>query len=160
MLIVLFVISVLLIILGIYLAVTNSSLEDVGIASGVVGFLICVIVSITSLVAITKVVSANTVQKKIVLYETENEAIEQEVKTIIDAYIEYEEGVYGSINIDDYNGNLLLLTQLYPELKASTLIQTQLDLHMNNTTEIKKLKEQLLNIDVWAWWLYFKPVGE
>jgi hypothetical protein len=73
--------------------------------------------------------------------------------------MEYEEGMFEKIDIDNYSGDkLLLLTQLYPELKANTLVQTQIELHTSNAAEIKELKKGVLNSKVWTWWLYFKPV--
>lgn len=158
MLIVFLVISIALIVCGIIWGCHSES--DGVFCCKMFGGILTVIMVIFISVAITKTVSIPVTEQKITIYEEENQAIEQEVKVIIDTYMEYEEGIFGKIEIDNYSGDkLLLLTQLYPELKANTLVQTQIELHTSNTAEIKELKKKALNAKVWAWWLYFKPVG-
>ena len=160
MLIVFLVICVVLLVCGIIWNWFSYGDSDGALCCMSVGGIFTFVMLIIMSVAITKTVSIPVIEQQIAMYEEENEDIEQEVKVIIDSYIAYEEGVYGNIDIDDYSGDrLLLLTQLYPELKANTLIQTQIELHTSNAAEIKELKKDLLNTKVWAWWLYFKPIG-
>lgn len=159
MLIVFLIICIALIVLGIIWGYRDSE-SDVALSCKMSGSILTVIMVIFISVAITKTVSIPVTERQITIYEEENKAIEQEVKVIIDTYMKYEEGMFEKIDIDSYSGDkLLLLTQLYPELKANTLVQTQIELHTSNAAEIKELKKKALNARVWTWWLYFKPVG-
>ena len=160
MLIILLIIFITMIGLGIYFGNRSDWDDGLPISLVVVGAISTCIVFIVTLAAINKVVSRQAMEQKIIICEEENESIEQEVKAIITTYIEYEENIYSGIKIEDYSGEkLLLLTQLYPELKTNTLIQSQLDLHKENSDEIKALRKELVNSQVWCWWLYFGKVG-
>ena len=107
-------------------------------------------------IAITDTVKLNTMEERIAIYEEENADIEEQIKIIVESYQDYEEGIFDKVDLDKLNSdNLLLLTSIYPELKTNTLIQTQIQVHVDNANEIKKLKTQALDCKIWRWWLCF-----
>lgn len=106
--------------------------------------------------AITKTVKLNTIDERIAIYQEENTRIEEQIKTTVELYQEHEENMFGKIDLGEISSeNLLLLTSIYPELKSDTLIQAQIQVYVDNTNEIKTIKTQKLNYEVWRWWLCF-----
>ena len=64
------------------------------------------------------------------------------------------------INIEDYSGEqLLLISSVYPDLKANEMLQKQLDLYMKNSDIIRDLKISQIKAPNWKFWLYFGKVG-
>ena len=45
---------------------------------------------------------------------------------------------------------------LFPELTSNTLVQKQIEIYVNNNQQIKELKVNKLNHDLYGWWLFFK----
>ena len=83
-----------------------------------------------------------------------------QVEAAILQYIEYEQGIFDKIDISQYSGEkLLLISQLYPDLKANEFLQHQISIYEENNKAIRSLKNSKIDHQLWAWWLYFKPVG-
>lgn len=91
------------------------------------------------------------IDDKIAVLETENAEIEQELAAIINEYKQYEEGIYEPIKAE----NATTLIQLYPNLKANTLVEKQLQIHIDNQEQIKQLKVDKISRRAYNWWLYF-----
>lgn len=157
MLIVIFLVCIILILIGVALI----KRFDVG---GEIGgmFLIvlaafgCIGAAIASGIGINKLVSQDVTRSEIRMLEEENNEIEEEFKVLIQTYMDYESGIIKDIDLENISSEkLLLVTQVYPDLKANVFVQEQLKLHKENTDEIKSLKSQLLKSEVWRFWLYF-----
>ena len=69
----------------------------------------------------------------------------------------YEQNTYTESlkNIDTANTDIVVLTQLYPDIKANEMVNTQIKIYQDNNNKIKNLKEEKLNYQVSKWWLYF-----
>ena len=120
---------------------------------GIIGLLISVGTYCGGIVALQDIKYADA---KIAVCEEENRRIESQVEVTVNHYLEYEQGVFDKIDISDYSGDrLLLISQLYPELKADTLLQQQLDLYVKNNEEIRELKLEKIDNHKWKFWLYF-----
>jgi hypothetical protein len=158
MLIVLILIFVALSMFFIWLAVDNDS-DGIWFAAGtsIIASIICIICLLVGIVKISKL---QIIDSKIQLCEEENSRIEMQVEATVRQYMEYEQGVIDKIDISQYDGEkLLLISQLYPDLKANELLQYQISLYEKNNTEIKNLKNSKLDNQLWKWWVYFKSVG-
>ena len=57
--------------------------------------------------------------------------------------------------IDTNNTDIIVLTQLYPELKSNEMVNKQIDIYQENNNKIKDLKEERINNEIAKWWLYF-----
>ena len=90
-------------------------------------------------------------QKKISLYEEENTKIEQQIADVVKQYQEYESGIFTEVAPE---GAMTLVT-LYPELKSDTLVQSQIEVYIENNKAIKELKSMAINASFYRWWLYF-----
>jgi hypothetical protein len=85
------------------------------------------------------------------MYQEENKNIEKQMDILVKQYMEYE-----SKTITEFKSeSSVTLMTMYPELKADTLVQTQIDTYTANNNKIKKLKEKKLNYKLAKWWLYF-----
>lgn len=91
------------------------------------------------------------IDEKITMYEEENADIEQKITTAILAYQGYEKDTFANIDTK----NLLVAVNLYPELKADTLVSQLIDTYIKNKDEIKQLKVSRLDYKVYKWWLFF-----
>jgi hypothetical protein len=95
--------------------------------------------------------------KKIEMYEEENNNIQNSVSQIVESYKNYEQNTYSESlkSIDTNNTDIIVLTQLYPELKSNEMVNKQIDIYQENNNKIKGLKEEKINNEIAKWWLYF-----
>lgn len=156
MLIVLLVIFIGLIILGIVGAVKwNWDEFYVGLCMAV-GGCISVICFIIMIFVGNDVIVYNQMDDRIALYQEENIRIEEQIKTTVEAYQEYEKEIFENIDLDNLSGEkLIILTSVYPELKSDTLVQELISVYVNNNNQIKELKTKKLDYKISCWWLYF-----
>lgn len=85
------------------------------------------------------------------MYETENTKIEQQIVDVVKQYREYESGIFTEVAPE---GAMTLVT-LYPELKSDALVQSQIEVYIENNKSIKELKSMTINASFYRWWLYF-----
>ena len=90
--------------------------------------------------------SGSIVDKKIAMYEEENVKIENSIDIIVKEYQEYETEMYDTMTA----------AMLFPELSSNTLVQKQIEIYVNNNQQIKVLKAEKLNHNLYGWWLFFK----
>jgi hypothetical protein len=125
--------------------------ETIGTAIAVVGgigLVVAIIAAITLCVSVSK---SGVIDERIAMYAEENANIEQQITAIVNEYKEYESDTLSDLKPE----SMIMLTTVYPELKANELVQTQLAIHIGNNEKIKQLKEEKLCSDVYRWWLYF-----
>lgn len=116
--------------------------------AGAVAIVISTIVTIALLVCVLNRVN---IDKKIALYEEENSKIEQQIADTVERYQEYETGIFTDVAPE----SSVALVTLYPDLKSDTLVQSQIEVYIENNKEIKELKSSAINASVYRWWLYF-----
>lgn len=159
MLIILLIIGVSLIVLGclgIYVNKFKIS-YDLCCLLNTMGSILTVIVVIFMILAITFSVKIPQMEERITIYKEENVRIEEQIKTVIEAYQDYEQGMFEDIDLDKISSEkLILLTSMYPELKSDTMVQELIQVYIDNTNEIKAIRTQKLDYEVWRWWLCFR----
>ena len=159
MLIVLFMIFLIMIIIG--LVWDDKSCDDVlpglTIVLGGIFELIVVIAIIFNAYNISKLQVSD---RKIAMYQEENNNIQTQITDIVDNYMKYESSTYDESlkNIDLKNSDVVVLTQLYPNLKSDEMVKTQIEIYQKNNETIKKLKEEKLDYEVSKWCLYFGKI--
>lgn len=114
-------------------------------------FVVCAIETFTLSV---NVFTSSTLDQKITMYEEENSKIEESISTVVEGYMNFEQETFTDLKTDDVNA-LFSLVSIYPELKSDTLVQQQMQIYMDNSTKIKELKEQRINLAKDRWLLYF-----
>lgn len=109
------------------------------------GLLIAVIVGI-SIVATTDVT-----EQRIEMYQEENLKMETSMAEAIEKYMEQEYSIFVEISPEEAQTFLIA----YPELQSSELVKYQIETIKLNNEQIKQARNELLNIDIWKFVLYF-----
>lgn len=149
MIIVIFIVCLLAIILGGWLAcegcdMSGGALACCGAVGGIISFVALVVLLVQSSYLVT-------IDKRVEMYQEENTKIESQISECVKQYQQYESGVFTEIAPD----SAITLVSLYPELKSDTLVAKQIEIYIENNNKIKELKEQSINGDVTRWWAYF-----
>lgn len=113
-----------------------------------IGFGVCLVAIV---VLSWSIVSGYTLESKINMYTDENQNIEEDMNILVEQYMNYESDTYGNLK----NESSITLVSLYPELKADTLVEKQIEIYTENNKKIKELKEKIINISNYKWLLYF-----
>lgn len=164
MLIVLFFIFLLMIFIGLFLIKEGDVIYDKGADLITIGMLTTFIAGILELIVVGYIVFCSTevskipiMDSKIAMYEQENNNIQSSISEIVENYMNYESGTYANSveKIDLKDLDMMMATQIYPELKANELVMRQMDVYTANNDKIRQLKEEKLDSQVSKWWLYF-----
>ena len=150
MILAILVLSIIVIFIGIFLS-NNPNLWDLSECLSYIGLFfagICVIVSVIVGVRITE---ASVLNARIAMYTDENERIEQQVAEVVRQYQQYETDIFAEVNPE----SAITLVALYPDLKSDSLVQSQIELYIENNKIIRSLKDKNIRANVLRWWLYF-----
>ena len=167
MLIVLFAIFLLMIIIGVLLGSWANEryyegtefIASCGIVIGCIAESIVVCCIIGCAIGISQLKVAD---RKIQMYEEENNNIQNQVAEIVKSYQDYEQNTYTESlkNIDISNTDVVVLSQLYPDIKSNEMVSKQIQIYQDNNNKIKEIKEEKLNNEICKWWLYFGKIEE
>ena len=165
MLIVLFIIFLLMIGIGFLLVwfiddYTHPGVSLTGEGGIIIGCMAEVIIVIAVIVQVCGISQLKVADQKISMYEEENAKIEQDITTIVKDYMNYEKDTYKVASEQIENSSLLVLTELYPDLKSNELVKKQIEIYTENNNKIKQLKEEKINNQTCKWWLYFGSIEE
>lgn len=169
MLIVLFIVFILMIIIGIIMYRIgddcwnrdwSTGLLIIGAGGTILGCIceFCVVIAIISMCF--DISQLQISDKKIAMYEEENNNIQNSISEIVENYKNYEQNTYSESlkKIDISSTDIVVLTQLYPDLKSNEMVNTQIQIYQDNNNKIKELKEKKLNYQISKWWLYFGKI--
>jgi len=148
MLIILILISIAIIILGLFVYPNDEEIGTFITGAGIIGFIIKIIGLIY---CISSLVGARVIDQRIELYQNKNKEIEEKMEIVVKNYMEYEGNTYKELKTDSY----IQLINLYPDLKADQLVQQQINLYIENNNKIIQLKEEKMNKTIYKWWVYF-----
>lgn len=145
-----FIIAIILIALGVIIAIKNpwGDGEMPLFALGGFLFLVCMVGILVNAVPLAR---AHVLEDLIAMHKEENQRIEENIGELIIAYKEYERGTFVELTQE----SPIVLVQLYPELRASELVGGLVQLHTENATKIRGLRESQIRLSVNRWWLYF-----
>lgn len=96
--------------------------------------------------------SVRVVDKKIAMYQEENERIEERIQVVVNEYMQYESDTFDKIQGE---GDPITYVTLFPELKSNTLVAKQIEVYESNNQQIKELQCEKLDHELEAWWLFF-----
>lgn len=114
----------------------------------VIAAAICIVATLVLGICVSNLA---TVDDRIAMYEEQNAKIEAQISDVVEQYMDYESGVFTEVSSE----SAITLVSLYPELKADTLVASQIELYMTNNQKIIELREKQINGSVLRWWLYF-----
>jgi hypothetical protein len=167
MLIVLFIIFLIMIGIGITMQILENKRPNrwdestcFGVFTIVLGGIFEIFVVIAIIFNAVNISKLKVSDQKIAMYENENNNIQNSISEIVKNYMNYEQSTYAESlkNIDISNTDIVVLTQLYPDLKSNEMVNTQIQIYQENNNKIKELKEQKLDYQVSKWWLYFGKI--
>ena len=151
MLILLFLIGIILLFVGMWIG--NKTIhEDLGMTFYGIGIVIIIPVVLITLMMMAAYPYG--IDKRIELYETENQKIEEKVKIAVENYLQYENKTFTSVK--NKNVDLPILIMTYPELSGNELVKKEIDIYVENTKKIKEMKEERVYKDYYDWWLLFR----
>lgn len=107
------------------------------------------IITIFSIIPI--MVNGITASKKIKMYQTENNKIENQIGELVKGYMDYESETYKNFK----NESSITMVNLYPDLKSNELVQKQMNIYLTNNDKIKELNEKEIDTKIGKWLLYF-----
>lgn len=152
MILVILVIGILMVTLGIVLYdKLDYGKDKIGKIFQIIGTVVTIISTIVTIVLLVCVLNRVNIDKKIAIYEEENTKIEQQIADTVKQYQEYETGIFTEVAPE----SSITLVALYPELKSDTLVQSQIEVYVENNKTIRELKSSAINAPVYRWWLYF-----
>ena len=122
-----------------------------GMLVSVISAIIAIVAFIAFIVLCVKASGLRVLDQKIQMYEEENARIEAQISEAVTQYQAYEKEIFVEVAPE----SAVTLVALYPELKADTLVQKQVEIYIKNNQTIKGLKEKQINGTVLKWWLYF-----
>ena len=147
---VIFGLSIGLIVLG-FALMGLFDFDLLGGFTAIIGIMASVISIIAIIVLCVCVSNYRVIDEKIAMYQEENAKIEEQIAETVKQYQQYETEIFTEVAPD----SAITLVALYPELKADTLVQAQIDVYIKNNEKIKSLKEDKINGTINKWWLYF-----
>lgn len=89
--------------------------------------------------------------KSILIYQQENEKIEEQVDEFIKLYVDYEKETLKEFKPE----TIEIMIMTYPQLKTNELMLKQIDVYVENNNKIKELKETQIYYEIGKWLLYF-----
>ena len=92
------------------------------------------------------------IDKKLAMYEEENQKIETKIKDTVRVYMNYEQETYKNL-VETSDFTTLLVA--YPELNSNELVKYEIEQYKANSDKIKEIKEQQIHKSTLNWWLYF-----
>lgn len=97
------------------------------------------------------IATAHTIEQKIDMYEEENARIEEDIDLIVKDSMDFETELFSNLKPES---SITLVTK-YPDLTSDTHIQKQIEIHTANNDKIRQLREQLIDVSVHKFLVYF-----
>lgn len=150
MILAILVLSIIVIFIGIFLS-NNPDLWDFSECLSYIGLFFAGICVFASVIVGVRITEASVLNARIAMYTDENERIEQQVAEVVRQYQQYETDIFAEVNPE----SAITLVALYPDLKSDSLVQSQIELYIENNKTIRNLKDKDIKANVLRWWLYF-----
>lgn len=151
MILLFFLIALICMICGIIIYNKTMMFEELGLAMGVLGGIICFITLTIAMFAFSDLVNGRTIDARLEMYQEENAAIETSMNELVDNYYAHEAEVYDNLTPE----NASFFAVAYPELNSNALAQQQINLYIENNQKIKELKLEKIELTNIRWRLYF-----
>lgn len=136
----------------IMLAMTmNYIIDEISLPIGIAALLVAGISFLIGIFVTIDAVNSVNIDDKIAMYQEENTAIEEQISDVIQGYMQYETDIFTDIA----DKSPITIVTLYPELKSDKLIESQIEIYIENNNKIKSLKESKIDAELTRWWAYF-----
>lgn len=154
MLYILLVIGIALIIWGVIL---NNSYDD---GDGII--ILGATIGVPSFIALLVAggvynYDSSTIDNRLAVLEEQNTTVLTQVEPIVQQALNYESSTYKDLKLDV--NKLIIFAQMYPELKANSFLNKQIDIILANQEEIKQLKLDKATLNAYHFWLWTPKVN-
>ena len=113
---------------------------------------------ITTVVLIGVGVSYNNVKStatsKLEVLNEQNEIVLSQIEPLVQQALNYESNTYKEFKLTPEN--IVAFGNMYPQLQANALIQSQINIIVENQKEIKDLKLRIASLNAYHLWLFTK----
>ena len=97
-----------------------------------------------------------TISSQLEVLETQNEIILSQIEPVIQKALDFESNTYKELKVNPEN--IITISQIYPDLKDNSFIQTQLNVILNNQQQITQLKLNKATLNAFHFWIWSKRV--
>lgn len=99
----------------------------------------------------------STIDSRLSILEEQNQVVLSQIEPLVQHALDYESSTYKDFKFDV--NKLIAFTQLYPDLKASSFLNKQIDIILANQEEIKQLKLDKASLNAYHFWLWTPKVN-
>lgn len=97
-----------------------------------------------------------TISSQLEVLETQNEVILSQIEPVIQKALDFESNTYKELKVNPEN--IITISQIYPDLKNNSFIQTQLNVIIKNQQQITQLKLKKATLNAFHFWIWSKRV--
>lgn len=149
MLYILLVIGIIFFVIG--LCYDNVPTFGIGLILGAIGLFGTLILFAEYNEAVT------TVDARRLVLEEQNQIVLSQIEPLVQQALEYEANTYKDFKLDA--AKVIAFTQLYPNLRANSFLNKQIDIILANQEEIKQLKLDKASLNAYHFWLWTPKVN-
>jgi hypothetical protein len=95
---------------------------------------------------------SSTINSRLAVLEEQNTTVLTQVEPLVQQALNYESNTYKDLKLDV--NKLIIFAQMYPELKANSFLNKQIDIILANQEEIKQLKLDKASLNAYHFWLW------
>lgn len=97
-----------------------------------------------------------TISFQLEVLETQNKVILSQIEPVIQKALDFESNTYKELKASPEN--IITISQIYPDLKDNSFIQTQLNVILNNQQQITQLKLNKATLNAFHFWIWSKRI--
>lgn len=97
-----------------------------------------------------------TIGSQLEVLETQNEIILSQIEPVIQKALDFESNTYKELKVSPEN--IITISQIYPDLKDNSFIQTQLSVILTNQQQITQLKLNKATLNAFHFWIWSKRI--
>ena len=97
-----------------------------------------------------------TINSQLEVLETQNAIILSQIEPVIQKALDFESNTYKELKVNPEN--IITISQIYPNLKDNSFIQTQLNVILTNQQQITQLKLNKATLNAFHFWIWSKKI--
>lgn len=124
-------------------------------------FILGIFIGVSSLIAIlccwgVYSYRTETINSQLEVLESQNTIILSQIEPVIQKALDFESNTYKELKVNPEN--IITLSQIYPDLKDNSFIQTQLSVILTNQQQITQLKLNKATLNAFHFWIWSKRI--
>lgn len=97
-----------------------------------------------------------TINSQLEVLESQNAIILSQIEPVIQKALDFESNTYKELKVNPEN--IITISQIYPDLKDNSFIQTQLNVILTNQQQITQLKLNKATLNAFHFWIWSKRI--